>query len=105
MLYQTGLWNVPSRTLKSTPRSLHKSPSSTARSSAGGSNACREWTTGAFSPHANENGPQHGGVTYRAISGLNRWLLYVNVASIDGTVTLVQELGGSIVRTTASNSI
>lgn len=52
--------------------------------------------------HANENGPLRGGVTYRPISGL---ILYVSVASIDETMTLVQELGGSIVRTTGSRSI
>ena len=56
-------------------------------------------------PHANEKGPLRGGVTYRPISGLNGWLLYVSVASIDETMTLVQELGGSIVRTTGSRSI
>lgn len=49
-------------------------------------------------PHANETGPIHGGVTHRSISGLNGWLLYVNVASLDETVKLVQELGGSVVR-------
>lgn len=40
----------------------------------------------------------HGGVTTRAIPGLNGWLLYVNVASLDETVELVQKLGGTIVR-------
>jgi len=49
-------------------------------------------------PHANGNGPLHGGVTYRAIPGLSGWLLYVNVASLDETVKLVQKLGGSVVR-------
>ena len=49
-------------------------------------------------PQANETGPLHGGVTHRALSGLNGWLLYVNVASLDETVELVQQLGGSVVR-------
>ena len=40
----------------------------------------------------------HGGLTYRAIPNLNGWMLYVNVASLDETVALVQSLGGSIVR-------
>jgi len=40
----------------------------------------------------------HGGLTYRAIPDLNGWMLYVNVASLDATVKLVQSLGGSIVR-------
>lgn len=41
----------------------------------------------------------HGGLTYRAIPDLNGWMLFVNVASLDDTVALVQKLGGSIVRT------
>ena len=49
-------------------------------------------------PQANETGPLHGGVTHRALSGLNGWLLYVNVASLDETVELVQQLGGSVIR-------
>lgn len=40
----------------------------------------------------------HGGLTYRAISNLSGWMVYVNVASVDETVALVQKLGGSIVR-------
>jgi len=40
----------------------------------------------------------HGGLTYRAIPDLNGWMLFVNVASLDETVALVQKLGGSIVR-------
>jgi len=44
------------------------------------------------------NGLQSGGLTYRAIPDLNGWMLYVNVASLDETVALVQSLGGSIVR-------
>ena len=47
---------------------------------------------------AAEPKPLHGGLTYRAIPDLNGWLLFVNVASLDDTVALVQELGGSIVR-------
>jgi predicted enzyme related to lactoylglutathione lyase len=39
-----------------------------------------------------------GGLTYRAIPDLNGWLLYVNVASLDETVALVERLGGSVVR-------
>lgn len=49
-------------------------------------------------PHANESGPLHGGVTYRTIPGLNGWLLYINVTSLDETVELVKKLGGSVVR-------
>lgn len=49
-------------------------------------------------PHASRNGPLHGGVSYRAVPGLNGWLLYVNVACLDETVELVQKLGGSVVR-------
>jgi len=40
----------------------------------------------------------NGGITYRAIPGLNGWMLYVNVAALDETVALVQSLGGSVVR-------
>lgn len=40
----------------------------------------------------------NGGLTYCAIPGLNGWMLYINVASLDETVALVQKLGGSIVR-------
>jgi predicted enzyme related to lactoylglutathione lyase len=40
----------------------------------------------------------HGGLTYRGIPDLNGWMLFVNVASLDETVALVQSLGGSIVR-------
>ena len=49
-------------------------------------------------PQANESDPLHGGFTHRAIPGLNGWLLYVNVASVDETVELVERLGGSVVR-------
>ena len=45
-----------------------------------------------------ESRPMNGGLTYRAIPGLNGWMLYVNVASLDETVELVQSLGGRIVR-------
>ena len=40
----------------------------------------------------------NGGLTCRAIPGLNGWMLFVNVASLDETVALVQRLGGKIVR-------
>ena len=43
-------------------------------------------------PKPTESAPLHDGVTYRAIAGLNGWLLYVNVASLDETVGLVQKL-------------
>lgn len=42
--------------------------------------------------------PMHGGLTYRAIPGLNGWMMFVKVASIDETVARAQEMGGSIVR-------
>lgn len=41
---------------------------------------------------------QGGGLTYRAIPGLNGWMLFVNVDSLDETTSLVQRLGGSVVR-------
>jgi len=34
----------------------------------------------------------HGGLTYRAIPDLNGWMLFINVASLDDTVALVQKL-------------
>lgn len=40
----------------------------------------------------------HGGLTSRAIPGLNGWLLFINVASLDDTVTKIQSLGGAVVR-------
>jgi uncharacterized protein len=40
----------------------------------------------------------NGGLTYRAVPGLNGWMLYINVVSLDETVELVQRLGGTIVR-------
>jgi len=40
----------------------------------------------------------NGGLTYRAIPGLNGWMLFVNVAALDETVELVQRLGGTIIR-------
>lgn len=49
-----------------------------------------------------ETKPLYGGLTYRAIPGLNGWMLFVNVMSLDETVTLVQKLGGSIVRPKAA---
>jgi len=45
-----------------------------------------------------ETSALNGGLTYRVIPGLNGWMLYVNVASLDDTVKLVENLGGSIVR-------
>ncbi len=50
---------------------------------------------------ANE-APPVGGLTYRAIPGLNGWMAFVNVASMDETLELVQSLGGSIVRPKAA---
>ncbi len=41
---------------------------------------------------------QGGGLTYRAIPGLNGWMLFVNIESMDETLSLVQNLGGSIIR-------
>jgi predicted enzyme related to lactoylglutathione lyase len=49
--------------------------------------------TGSTDPNA-----LHGGLTYRAIPDLNGWMLFVNVASLDETVAVVQKLGGSVVR-------
>ncbi|MFO0963705.1 MAG: VOC family protein [Phycisphaerales bacterium] len=46
-----------------------------------------------------EAGPtQHGGLTYRALDGVNGWLVYVQVASLDETVARIERHGGSIVR-------
>jgi uncharacterized protein len=39
-----------------------------------------------------------GGITYRAIHGLNGWLLYVQVPALDETVELILSLGGAVVR-------
>ena len=39
-----------------------------------------------------------GGLTYRAIPGLNGWLLFVNVESMDKTLRLIESLGGSVIR-------
>jgi predicted enzyme related to lactoylglutathione lyase len=49
-------------------------------------------------PAAPEGAILNGGLTYRAIPGLNGWMLYVNVASLDDTVALVEKLGGAVVR-------
>jgi hypothetical protein len=49
--------------------------------------------TGAPNPQA-----LHGGLTHRSIPGVNGWLLYVNVPSLDDTEAMVRELGGSILR-------
>ena len=40
----------------------------------------------------------NGGLTYRAIPDFNGWMLFVNVAALDETVSRIQSLGGSIVR-------
>jgi predicted enzyme related to lactoylglutathione lyase len=47
---------------------------------------------------ATDASPLHGGLTYRAIPGLNGWLLFVNVPSLEETIALAQSRGGSIVR-------
>jgi len=44
------------------------------------------------------NGALNGGLTHRAIPGLNGWMLYVNVDSLDETVTRVERFGGSVIR-------
>lgn len=58
--------------------------SSTAGSSAGRSDGrilgVNYWR---IFPHANGNGPLYDGVTYRAVSGLNGLLHYVDGASLD----------------------
>jgi predicted enzyme related to lactoylglutathione lyase len=45
-----------------------------------------------------EPGAIHGGLTYRAIPGLNGWMLYVQVSTLDETVELIKSLGGSVIR-------
>lgn len=40
----------------------------------------------------------HGGLMYRAIAGLNGWMLYINVDSLDQAVADIQSLGGKVVR-------
>ena len=45
-----------------------------------------------------ESADLHGGLTYRAIPGLNGWMLHVNVTSLDSTVELILKLGGAVVR-------
>lgn len=40
----------------------------------------------------------HGGLTQRAIPGLNGWMLFVQVESLDETVARILNLGGSIIR-------
>jgi len=49
--------------------------------------------TGASEPSA-----LNGGLTYRAISGLNGWMLYVQVPALDQTVELIKSLGGAVIR-------
>ncbi len=46
----------------------------------------------------NDTNAMRGGLTYRAIPDFYGWLLFVNVDSLDETTTLVQRLGGSVVR-------
>lgn len=40
----------------------------------------------------------NGGLTYRAIPGLNGWMLYVQVPLLDETVELIKSLGGAVIR-------
>jgi predicted enzyme related to lactoylglutathione lyase len=40
----------------------------------------------------------NGGLTYRPIPGLRSWVNYVNVASLDETLTQAQLLGGAVLR-------
>jgi len=47
---------------------------------------------------AAESKPLNGGLTIRAVPRLNGWMLYINVASVDETTKIVENLGGSIVR-------
>jgi len=47
---------------------------------------------------ASENNLLNGGLTYRAIPNLNGWMLYIKVGALDATVTLVERLGGTVVR-------
>lgn len=43
-----------------------------------------------------------GGIAYRAVPGLNGWLMYAQVASVDKAEGLIVELGGAIVRPKAA---
>jgi uncharacterized protein len=49
-------------------------------------------------PPEASSAPRGGGLTYRAIPGLNGWMFFVNVESMDDALNLVQALGGSIIR-------
>ena len=40
----------------------------------------------------------HGGLTSRAIPDLNGWMLFINVPSLDETVSRIQHCGGSLIR-------
>lgn len=40
----------------------------------------------------------NGGLTYRAIPGLNGWMVYVQVPALDETVELIKSLGGAVIR-------
>ena len=42
--------------------------------------------------------PIHGGLMYPAIAGLNGWIFYIKVDSLDRVVSDIQRLGGKIVR-------
>lgn len=45
-----------------------------------------------------ESNTLNGGLTYRAIPGLNGWLLYIQVPALDEAVELITSLGGSVIR-------
>ncbi len=49
-------------------------------------------------PGAGDGPALHGGLTSRAIPGLNGWMLYVQVDSLDELEARIQSLGGAIVR-------
>lgn len=40
----------------------------------------------------------HGGLMYRAITGLNGWMFYIQVDSLDQAAADIQSLGGTVVR-------
>jgi|SRR5215467_12315639 len=43
-------------------------------------------------------GNMHGGLMYRAIAGLNGWMLYINVESLDKTISEIEGFGGKVIR-------
>ena len=49
-------------------------------------------------PGKSETHGLNGGLTYRAIPGLNGWMIFINVASVEETAAKIEELGGTIVR-------